>query len=284
MQGTNSLKTILSSILILFLLCTVIVAQVGYDKSSGSFEAQNFRFVVRAKTLLPPQVVKHLSFGFNTALADYYWISAIQDFTGWNYVDDFYINYFKNITTLDPKFSYPYLFAIFSVPNEKDPESLEKILPVATLGMETFKDNWEIPFYLGTAYNLYQKNTERTEHYLSIAVSKPSAPPLVSTVYSGFVTKKLIGRDGRIALMEVIRDTTKNETLKTLVAKGVLVEEISKMLEQGILAYKAKYKRYPRTIEELAKDNLIVNAQGVGTLFDVRINSQTGTFQLVEKK
>jgi hypothetical protein len=48
--------------------------------------------------------------------------------------------------------------------------------------MKNLPENWEIPFYLGTAFQL-TKAPEKALPYLRIASQKPNAPEIIQKVY-----------------------------------------------------------------------------------------------------
>lgn len=282
---SNHLKTyapLLSGITLVLFLSIVATLQSFHDKASGSFETESFRFTVKHRSIIEPNIVKHLSFGFNNVLADYYWISAVQDFTGWDHEEEFYLNYFRNISVLDPRFSYPYLFAIFTAPTEKDKESITKVASIADIGILAMPNNWEIPFYMGTMYNHFDKNEARALHYLEIAANVEGAPPVVPLTYSSITAKKLLGKQVSRELMRVIRDTTKSETIKKLAEKGIATEEFTMMLENAVLAYKAKFKTYPKSVDALIKERFVTIPTDFSSL-TITINQKNGSVHITEQ-
>jgi hypothetical protein len=274
---------LLTGIVIVLFLCIVATLQAFHDKASGAFSSASFRFTVKHRSIIEPHIIKHLTFGFDNMLADYYWISAIQDFTGWNHKEDFYLNYFKNISALDPRFSYPYLFAILTAPTEKDRDSIHKVATIADLGIATLPQNWEIPFYMGTMYNQFGKDDVRALHYLKIAANVESAPPVVPLVYSSITAKKLLGRDRARELMRVIRDTTESETIKKFAEKGIVLEEFGGSVENAVLAYQATFKRYPKNAEELVKARFLNIPEEFTSTITISIDQKDGSVRIVEK-
>ncbi|MDQ5962614.1 MAG: hypothetical protein QG653_421 [Patescibacteria group bacterium] len=272
-----------TGIIVILLLAIIVSAQVLYDHSSSMFGKESFRFTIKHRSIIDPKIVKHLAFGFDNVLADYYWISAVQDFTGWDHKEDFYLNYFKNISVLDPEFSYPYLFAILTAPTEKDKASLDKVAEIAELGMATLPNNWEIPFYLGTMYNMFAKDEAKALHYIEIAAKTEGVPSVVPLTYSSITAKKLLGKKTARELMSVIRDTTKSETIKAMAEEGIVLSDITVMLENAIIAYKAKHRTYPKTIENLTAERFVVIPKEITSRFDIIINQKNGEVSIVGK-
>lgn len=292
MQTNSKISTLAAGVLIVTLFAFVAWFQVSYDRLSPPFTT---KLKLAKRNLLPPQILPYMTFGFNAIAADFYWIRAIQDFVAWNGKEGFFIGYFKNIAALDPRFEYPYLFSILTIPQtqtqKKDIGALDAVAVIAEKGIEAIHDGWQIPFYLGTQYFLFTKDYTKPEHYLSIAASKKSAPSGVYLIYTTFAGRASPGRiksdkDARIAqsLLKVIHDTTDNETTKKIAAKGIEQSIISNMVEKAIFAYKAKTGRYPDALDELAEKNYIKLPEAFQTYFTIIINKKTGAFRIEEKE
>lgn len=269
------------------LLVLVISFQIKYDSLSLPFTTQ-----VKAETrnLLPARFLPYITFGFTNIITDSYWIRSVQDFTVWDGKDEYYLNYFKNISTLDPTFEYPYLFSILIVPLNNNVAALNKIAEFADNGIRAIPTSWQIPFYLGTQYYLFTKKYDPAEKYLSIAAKVKGAPDGVFLIYSTFVGRNnplhiKSESDFTLAkeLLKVIYNNTDNETIKEMASKGVEERVVSQMLEKGIIAYKEKYKRYPKNVDEMLTVNFISLPQAFLDGFTVEINQRDGSFRVVGK-
>jgi CRISPR/Cas system-associated endonuclease Cas3-HD len=84
-------------------------------------------------------------------------------------------------------------------------------------------------------------------------------------------------------MIKVIYDTTDNETIKKLAARGIVINELTTMLEKGIARYKIKYQVFPKSLSELERVNYVLIPVAVKDAFDVVI-SEDGGFKIVEKK
>jgi hypothetical protein len=267
----------------LFLL--VIFFQKIHDDLSPPFTT---KLALAKRTLIPEQVLPYITFGWRNIITDFYWIRAIQDFVAWNGKESFFLDYFKNISALDPRFEYPYLFAILAVPQNKDIKTLDEIAKISQRGIDTISESWKIPFYLGTKYFIFTKDYEKAEPYLAIAASKKNAPDGVYLVYSTYVARKAPKRirseEDVIAaqsLIRVIYNNTDNETIKQMASKGIVEEHLNQLLEKG---YKTRYKKYPNTIDELLKTNFIRLPAELLENFDIIINPKDGSFRIITKK
>jgi len=215
----------------------------------------------------------------------------VQDFTAWDGKNKFYLNYFRNISALDPTFEYPYLFSIVIVPTNKDVDTLNDIASIAERGIAAIPTSWKIPFYLGTQYFLFTQNYDPAESYLAIAASKKDAPDGVYLVYSTYVAKKAPKRirspeDFETAqnLVKVIYNNTDNETIKKMASKGLQENFINQMLQKGITAYKERYKKYPSGVEDMLAVNFISFPQEFLDAFTIEISQIDGSFGVVERR
>lgn len=278
-------QTIIRSVIIIALIVLAAWFQQIHDRLSPPFTT---KLAYAKRDLLPAPLLPYITFGFTNIVTDFYWIRAIQDFIAWNGKETFFLDYFRIISTLDPRFEYPYLFSILAVPQNKDVATLDKVAEIADKGIDAIKTSWKIPFYLGTQYYLFTKTYDRPEHYLSIAATRKDAPDGVYLVYSSFITKKASKTDQSIKtsqeLVKVIYNNTDNETIKELAKKGVEELYIVQLLEKGIAAYKAKYKRYPKTVDEMIAVHFISLPEELLEHFRIEINQSNGSFRIESKK
>lgn len=265
---------------IISLIILVTLTQAIYDEHSKPF---SFKLESIDRHILPAKLLEYTNFGFKNMLADYYWIMAVQDLSYWNNKDVFYLEYFKNISVLDPKFEYPYLFSIYVVPNEKAPKLLDNIASIAETGMSALHNNWAIPFYLGTKYKTLVRDNEKAELYLKRASEVKTAPPVVNLVYTSFLKNQAQDRKDVTQMIKVIYDTTDNGTIKKLAAKGILINDLSDVIEKAIARFKIKYKVFPKNSTDLERTNLLTLPREIKDAFDVEISGDGG-FRLVEKE
>ena len=272
---------------IVALIGLIVTFQKKHDDLSPPFTA---KLPAVTRDLLPETLLPYVTFGFKNLITDIYWIRAVQDFVVWDGRDIYYLNYFKNISTLDPTFEYPHLFNILIVPQRNDISVLHKVTEIAERGIEAIKGSWKIPFYLGTQYYLFTKAYEPAEHYLAIAASRKGAPDGVYLLYSTYVARKVAPairseEDFKFAqsLISVIYNNTDNATIKKMAASGLRESFINQMLVKGIVAYKERYKRYPKSVDEMIAVNFITLPPEFLNNFTVTISRRDGTYKVTEK-
>ncbi len=278
------LTTLSTRVSLIALVALCIIFQIKHDDLSPPFTT---RLQVVSRTLLPEKLLPYVTFGFRNMITDYYWISAVQDFTAWDKKDTTYFNYFKNISTLDPKFEYPYLFTILIIPTRKNIDMLNDVAALSDRGLTAIPTSWKIPFYLATQYYLFTKKLHPSEEYLKIAAHIEGAPDGVYLMYSAFAGNNVAVNDFGFKtsknLLKVIADNTDNETIKKIAKSGLQQEAIRVMLEKGIVAYNHRHGRYPVSIDEMSRERLINLPEMFSTLFSVTISPRDGTFTVVEK-
>lgn len=273
--------SLLPGIFIVLFISSIISLQIKYDRLSPTLSTKT-KIVTR--NLLPAQILPYTNFGFNAVLADYYWIKSIQDFIAWDGKDMYFLDYFKNISTLDPRFEYPYLFSILVIPQNKDIVMLDAVAKIAQTEIDTVSTSWKIPYYLGTNYYLFTKKYSPAREYLEIAANKEGAPAGVYLTYSSFVAKDIEGNKATQEMFKVIFNNTESETIKKLASLGFQESVLTQLLEKSIVAYKAKYGKYPQSIEELLALKFIALPPDLLDSFSISINQKNGSFKVEEKK
>lgn len=249
-MNSKRTRSLLLTLAPLVILLGVVVLQVRYDAIVLE------RFVLRApvhKSVMPAPVVRHLAFGFDNMLADYYWVTAVQDYLKWDSRDAYYPEYFRLIALLDPRFEYPYLFAILTLPTKANPESLEWLSGVTEEGVRAFPLNYQIPFSAATQFHIVAKDNARALHFLAIAAAVPKAPELVHRTYGIYLMRDATDYKKSRALFETILATTDNDESKRIVQERITLLDFVEGLEQAIREYKARQGAYPTSIEALLK-------------------------------
>lgn len=284
-QSANFIKMLQKKaelITVVLFLCVIVSVQLAYDRVAPPFQV---RTKESRKDLLPALLLPYMHFGFSSILADMYWIRMIQDHVTWDGKRTFFIDYFKNITTLDPRFEQPYLFAIWAIPSDRsDIARLDEVAQIADKGIDTIPASWRIPYYLGTQYYLFTKTYDKAKEYLRIAAEKKDAPPGVYLNYSSFVINDVKGYRASYDLVKVIYDTTTDETLKKILAAGLEKDVINTMIERGILAYKTTTGEYPSNLEQLVEKNFVSLPSTFLEQFAVTFDKKTGGFRIEERR
>lgn len=281
---------IILTVTIATLLTVAIETQLKYD----AIMHPKIVFTTETRYILPTVIVKNFSFGFKAVIADLYWVKAIQDFSIWDGKDPFYLQEYKNVTALDPKFSYPYLLGIltFTSRSVDDRNSTSTILdtlePTVQIGIQSLPTNWEIPFYMGTGYQL-DHNTEKALYYLKLASSHEDAPDIIHQVYKTYLKNTLMGKtaagkDASSDLIKAIYQTTESETTKKILEEGVRVNDLTEILDGMTQTYYKKYGYYPSSLDDLASHGIIKITDALTKEFRITFNDHTGKVTVTARK
>jgi hypothetical protein len=267
----------LSLILALCFLFSSFLAQLRYDalwQEHFVLQASVHRFV------LPAPIVKHFAFGFQNILADYYWVTAVQDFNKWDKFDFYYPEYFRIISTLDPKFEYPYIFAALTLPSKQNPASFEWLALVAEQGIVAVPHSWQIPYYTGVEFHAVAKSYERAVHYLGLAAAIPGSPEITREAYALFLLHTTTDYQKSRALFVAIYKTADNDETRSVARERITLLDLLEAVDQGSVVYKEKYHQYPTSIEELSSVGLVVIPAEIVRHYPINIDKLTGKASL----
>jgi len=133
--------------------------------------------------LIPPssRALEYISLDHRGLLADILFIRVIQH-TGslvwkplsfaldspWKYA------LMDRVTSLDPLYYNAYLFSGMGMIQDFDDIFLAR--PILERGIANFPKSWELPFWLGYDFYLYQNDFKTASQYLLLAAEKPDAP------------------------------------------------------------------------------------------------------------
>lgn len=275
-------RNLSSSVIFVVLFIAVVFLQVTYDTIMHPTIIWNEKIV---KYVMPASLVTHLSFGFKNVIADYYWINNIQDFAGWDHVEPFYIQQYENLTRLDPYFSYPYLFGILTIPSQskRSEKDTSKAEPLAISGIKNLPLNWEIPFYMGTMFQL-AKVPHKTMEYLSIAAARPLVPPVVTSAYTSYKTKKYKKGDQTENLIRTIYDTTTSKTTKEMLENQIYISDLTRILTTLVANYKKQFGVYPSSLDEMIAHNVVQISPEVIDHFAITIDGKSGVVEIKIKE
>ena len=257
-------------ILILF---GAILFQLRYD--SITYEHYDIHAPVH-RFILPAPIVDKLSFGFQNTLADYYWITAVQDFLKWDHKDVYYPEYFRIISALDPKFEYPYMFAILTLPAKNNTTSLEWMKLITDKGIQNIPESWQIPFYAGVEYQVVAHSYPDATKYIEIAKQKKSHPELVDRTYAIYLMHDRSEYQKSRALFEAMYQTSDNAETKRVVKERLDLLDLIEMLDQASAKYKQLYGAYPQSLIDLSEKHLVNIPLEIAKKFKLQIDQTSG--------
>ncbi len=129
---------------------------------------------------IPPQVRRHLTLGYNNALAVLYWFGVISDFGGkladeTNY--DAMAERLDTITLLDPYAEQAYYTAATVLTWQLHSTRLSG--PLLDRGIKMMPQEWRWPYYRGFYSYFFDNDAKTAAKLMAIAVQHPDVPPIL---------------------------------------------------------------------------------------------------------
>lgn len=124
---------------------------------------------------------------------------------------DFVYPMLEGVTTVDPRFIFPYLFGgVYVLMGTGE---LEAAVSLLRKGYKANPDSWELPFYLGWVNWMYRRDLSTTHQYLMEAVTKPGCKPFVAGLLKG-VSGDLRKTDITRLYLQSLFESTDNPDVK----------------------------------------------------------------------
>ena len=159
--------------------------------------------------------------GYNQIVADLFWIKAISYFAdelkrGGQYLWLYHI--LDLVTTLDPKFKWPYYFGALVLSLEANQvEESNRILKKA---LRHHPDAWQFPFYLGFNYWHHYDDPVTAASYIEIAARLPGAPRYLRT-FPATLYSKAGHIETAIIFLQEMEKTAQEPKVKNRIKKKI---------------------------------------------------------------
>jgi hypothetical protein len=269
---TRSLRFALVAIPVLFL--AIASLQTRIDVETQTIAQQEEELLLRSGPLL-----KKLSLGYDSLLADIYWTRAVQYYGSrvGNEGEKFELLWpLLDITTsLDPKLMVAYRFgAIFlSEPAPMGAGRADLAVELVKRGVAANPDDWRLDSDLGFLYYWHLKNyPEASAAYLD-ASKKQDAPVLMKMMAAEVATKGNSFSASRAIWTEIF-ETAQDPSIK----KNAFQHLQSLQAQQDLLAldryaedYRKQTGRYPASVRELYDSGVLsgipIDPAGVPYIF-----------------
>lgn len=240
-------SNLVNSLVIIALIAGIYISQQHFDNAKAR-ETKPSPYVPES------EVIKAVDLGLHSALSSYYWLAAIQYLGDWQ--DDSHQkmgDFLELSTQLDPKFSHPYAFATLILPSYNQ---FDQAVRLGELGIEKAEPNWEIPYYLGTAYHMYKSDSLNAARYFDIAAETPGAPDNIAWIAANYGSRPDI-RGQTILLWQSIYENTNDDEIKTRAQLYIYHFELMNFLEEAAASYKDSHGFYPDPIDKLVEDKVL---------------------------
>jgi hypothetical protein len=245
------------------------------------------------------QTARKLALGFESVVADVYWIRAVVYFGRQRLSDradktyDLLFPYLDFVTALDPRFASAYRFgAIFlSEAAPGGPGRPDLAIELLTRGAARSPDRWEYPHDIAFVYHWTYRDSAAASAWMRKASEIPGAPVWLKSSAAGLLEQ---GND-RVAarsLWEQMRDGADQDWLKRTAALRIAQLDAMEALDQLneiVWRYEARVGRMPRNWQELVAARALrgVPLDPAGVAFeldpvneDVRLSPSSPLFPL----
>jgi hypothetical protein len=211
--------------------------------------------------------MRKLSLGFDSLIADLYWIRAVVYFgrqrlserSDKNY--DLLFPYLDFVTTLDPRFSTAYRFgAIFlSEPPPGGPQRPDLAIELLKRGAEKNPSRWEYPHDIAFVYHWTHRDSVEAAKWMQRASDVPNAPIWLKSSAAMMLER---GRDRESArlLWQQMRDHAEEEWLRRAADRSIAQIDAMSAIEQLneiVWRYEARAGRMPRDWQELVSARVL---------------------------
>ena len=245
---------------LLFLAFSFYLAAVAISFGSQTWFKKPLRDDLR---LEPPaaKALEFLSLDHRGLVADILFIRAIQH-TGslvWkplNFALDSPWKYaiMDRVTRLDPRYYNAYLFSGMGLIQDFDDILLAR--PILERGLENFPESWELPFWLGYDFYLYQNDFATASHYLLLAAEKPDAPKSFFALLLKTLNRQGAYHQAQALMTKMAADQPPGSTKIIYEKKAERLKDLARLQDATILFAKNE-KRQINELDELLESGLI---------------------------
>lgn len=244
------MKRFISPVIILLLITAVILAQLGFDRENAKLKAS----AAYQPLVASGEVYKKFNLGLQVALADYFWLQAIQYYGGFR-SDQSYVklaDYLDLTTELDPKFSYPYAFAALVLPSEK----IDQGYTIAQKGIDRQIPDWQIAYYLASAYHIYKKDKINAAKYFDLAANTPGAPESAKFVSASYNSAP-DNRKTAEAIWTTIYENSHDQLMIDRAKEYLSHYQLMDFLDQASEKYKSITGHFPKELADLVSAGIL---------------------------
>jgi tetratricopeptide (TPR) repeat protein len=205
------------------------------------------------------RLLRQVSGGFQSAVADLLWLRAIQYYGEHRKTDlsfDKAAHVFRVITDLDPHFVDAYRFgALVVIGDARDPEGGYALL---RKGIRANPGSWELAFDLGFHHFLHEEYDRAAWYFRRAALLRPGDDRAAR--FAAYAEKKRGGIDTSEEMWKEILETTENDRFREAARFALLGIQVSRdttVLAHSARAFRDRYGRFPRNTGEMARAGLL---------------------------
>ncbi len=202
-----------------------------------------------------PEVARLSSMGFHTALADFYWLQAVQIVGASQKPEEegtVLGRFIDVVTTVDPWVGHPYRFAaVWLTGSEADVRHANMLLERSTA---YHPDDWRNAFYLGFNHFYYLEQPDEAAQWIERAARLPDSPEylvgLAARLRAGHA-----GLDVAAGLIQELAQETADPYERAEFEKmleEIHTERLARMLDRARAKYRERHGRDIARVADLA--------------------------------
>jgi hypothetical protein len=241
----------LKSAVLILLLATVVLSQVGYDATKPANAAG-------ISANIPPDFIRAVDMGFHASVASFLWVGTMPEILlaitgrGMGYIaDERYVN------AVDPKLGYPYAFTVITLPAATHYAGrVTDALAIGKEGIANSDPDWRIPYYMATDYFLELKDAQNALWYYNLAAHTPGIPDYALRFSLNFGIKSS-ERQKTKDLWATIRDSSNDPDTKARAQAYIDRLDMFDYLDEASRIYQQKYGHVPTSTNALVTAGII---------------------------
>lgn len=252
-------------------LIGILLATYAGGVALGHAQDPGYQHPKPVELALPsPEVAKVASVGFQNALADLYFLRALQYYGNpWNTRAHYVYLYplVRLVAALDPSWELPLRWGAIAIEQNLGKETWLNTAAstrLLRLGVKRFPMDWRYRLYL--AYNLstFDFQYEKAAKVLEGAIGLPGAPEYIAALAARLhATAGDMGAAETLA--EAVLHSTRDPHLRKAMKRRIVdieTEAILRRLDKAIRAYHQKNGTWPKTIGDVVTDGELATLPG----------------------
>jgi hypothetical protein len=257
------------------LFLAIIAVQTRIDARTSSASGEDKELLINSGPL-----VKQLSLGYDSLLADIYWTRAVQYYgtrVGTPDIDFPLLWPLLDVTTtLDPKLVVAYRFGgiFLSEPTPTGAGRTDLAIKLIQRGIAANPDEWRLGTDLGFLYYWRLKDYPNAAAAYLQTSQNPKAPPWVKLM-AARISEKGGSFETSQAIWYQIYQSSKDPSIRKMAIdqlQGIKAQEDESNLDQLAETYRQRFGRYPNSSGDLNDAGLVggipVDPLGFAYIFD----------------
>lgn len=222
-----------------------------------AYDAQKIKTPAKEVRMPSINFVKTVDLGLHSAAAAYFWNDTLTEIP---FLSDAgypkFASDFKLVNDLDPRFSFPYAFAVLVLPSSKLSDRINVAVEIGRRGVAVADSDWRMAFYLAAIYHTELKDYENAAKYFDIAGRAAGAPFYIRRFSLNYgIAPNLREKAKQIwtAIYQSANDDDAKERAKAYIARLDMFD----YLEEAAKIYKERTGKFPGKLDELVSSGVI---------------------------